>query len=89
MESLESVQDGRDFAAACTKVVQALSQREAQHSERLGNIDTQASGQLVQIVDPNRICQTVANIRARGLPLLYLLLLDLVILLRWLGHLFV
>ena len=55
-----------------------LSQREAQHIERLGHVDTQALGQLLQIVNINRICQMVVSIRVQCLALLDLLeLLDL------------
>ena len=84
VESVECLEELRGFAAASTEVVGNLGQREAQHSERLGEIDTLAFGQLVQVVYGDRICQTVVGIRERRLPFR-----NVIWLLRWVKHLHV
>ena len=73
VESVECGEDGRGFAATSTEVVGNLGQREAQHSERLGNVDTLAFGQLVQVIYGDWVCQTVVRIGARSLLLQHLL----------------
>ena len=73
VDAIKCGEDGRSLAAASPEVVGNLGQREAQHSERLGNIRTQAFGQLLQIVDSEstaslciQIIQSTPKVYFRG-----------------------